>query len=107
LDRGLEGILSKFEDNTKLGGAADSCKAWQRHPDKLESWTITSCIKLNKNKLPVLHLGLGKPWYLYRLREERLESSPVERDLGVLLEREKFWSLCYSMKKISCMYPFS
>lgn len=42
---GLEGFLSKFVDNTNLGGDVDSIKggeASERDLDKLESWAITS-----------------------------------------------------------------
>jgi len=31
---------------------------------------------------PCLHLGWASPGYAYKLGDERLESSPTERDLG-------------------------
>lgn len=48
LDKGLEGILSKFTSDTKLEGADDfheGREALQRDLRKLEDWAITNCMK--------------------------------------------------------------
>ncbi|KAJ7415843.1 hypothetical protein WISP_75817 [Willisornis vidua] len=82
LDTGLEGILSKFADDTKLGGAVDSLKgreALQRDLNKAASWAITNHMKFNKRKCWILHLGWGNPGCSYRLENEMLESSATEK----------------------------
>lgn len=48
LDAGIECTLNKFDDDTNLEEAVDSLKAreaLQGNLDRLENWTITSCMK--------------------------------------------------------------
>ncbi|XP_068534684.1 ras-related protein Rab-20 isoform X1 [Anas acuta] len=80
LDVGLDDVLSKFSDDTKLGGIVDLDEGG------LESWAITNRMRFNKGKCWVLHLGRGNPGFMYRLGDETLESSPAERDLGVVVD---------------------
>ncbi|GAB0207740.1 hypothetical protein GRJ2_003239700 [Grus japonensis] len=82
-DNGVKRTLSKFADDTKLGGAVDSLKAreaLQSDLDTLENWAITNCMKFNESECQILHLGRGNPGYTYKLGDK---SSPAERDLGV------------------------
>ncbi|GAB0182031.1 cAMP-dependent protein kinase inhibitor alpha [Grus japonensis] len=86
MDSGIECTLSKSADDTKLCGAVNTLEgrdAIQRDLDRLGRW--------------VLHVGRHNPKHDYRLGGEWIQSSPEEKDLGVLID-EKLNMSCQPRK---------
>ncbi|KAJ7425835.1 rna-directed dna polymerase from mobile element jockey-like [Willisornis vidua] len=71
VDHGIDCTLSKFADDTKLSGEAETPEgldAMERDLDKLEKWVYGNLLRFNKDKCKTLHLSFGSSPYQYRLR---------------------------------------
>ena len=68
LDEGIQCNLSKFDDETKLGGVADTpegCAAVQQELDRMESWAEKNLMRFNKSRCRVLHLERNNCMHQY------------------------------------------
>jgi len=91
MNRGIECNLSKFGDDIKLSGTVDWLEgrdAIQRDLEKLEAWAHTNFMKFSKAKYKVMHVVRSNPHYQYRLGDEGIESSPAEKNLGILVNEQ-------------------
>ncbi|GAB0181118.1 mitochondrial enolase superfamily member 1 [Grus japonensis] len=81
----------KFVDDTKLSGEVDTSEGrptLQEDLDRLEEWANKNLMKFNKFTCKVCHPGKRNPGVQHRLGSTRLENSSVERDLGVLVDKQ-------------------
>ncbi|XP_059576042.1 uncharacterized protein LOC132246649 [Alligator mississippiensis] len=76
-------------DNTKMWGEVDTLEGRERLQldlDRLQKWADENRMGFNVDKCRVLHLGRRHPQHTYRPGSSPLESTEVERDLGVIID---------------------
>ncbi|RMC04524.1 hypothetical protein DUI87_18970 [Hirundo rustica rustica] len=81
IDKGIECTLSKFGDDPKLRGAVDTSEGWDAIRRDLEKWADVELTRPSAGAAP----GLGLSRVSTQAGHEQTQSSPAQKDLGVLL----------------------
>ena len=80
--------MAKFADDNKLCKSisnVDDVKGLQADLDNLHEWSKKWQMTFNVDKCVVLHVGSNNEKNSYRLGDQELKSSRMEKDLGRLL----------------------
>ncbi|PKU40442.1 rna-directed dna polymerase from mobile element jockey-like [Limosa lapponica baueri] len=79
--------LSKFAELVGVVDRPDSCAAIQRDLNRLENWAVRNFMQFSKGRYKVLPLGRIKPMHQYTLETAWLESSCVEKEPRVVVDK--------------------
>ena len=75
--------FSNYADDLKLGGVVhnpEGCAAIQQDLDRLENCAGRNLMRFNRSKCRVLRLGRNNHIHQYRLGDDLLKRSSVEKD---------------------------
>ena len=90
LEENKAGLISKFADDTKIGGVADSdedCQRIQQDIDRLENWVEKWQMEFNLDKYEVMHFGRSNSDGSYKINGRTVRSIDTQRDLRVQVHR--------------------
>ena len=103
IDDGITARISKFADDTKLGmnvADAENVERLQADLRKLGEWSDKWQMPFNVEKCKVMHIGHRNPQAVYSLKNSALESTDMEKDLGVVITSDlKFSKQCIEAEK--------
>ena len=98
IDNGLNNLISKFADDTKIASTVINERDKQRLQDdlrKISDWSERWEMPFNINKCQILHVGSRNEKFDYELCGEKLKSAQSIKDLGVTVESNlKFSKQC-------------
>jgi len=88
--KGCESAKQKFQPYSFLSSPPQTSTRCLKEGnfDSVKKWAHGNLIKFNKAKCKVLHLGQIGPQYQYRMGDEWIGGSPVEKDFQVQMDEK-------------------
>eukprot|EP00061_Rhincodon_typus_P005143 g24308.t1 len=90
LEENIAGLISKFADDTKIGGVVKSeedCQGIQQDINQLEAWAEKWQIEFNPDKCEVMQFRRSSTDGNYTVNGRILKSIDMKKDLGVQVHR--------------------
>ena len=81
---GVQGMLVKFANDTKLSGLANTLEdrnKIQNDLDRLEHWAENNRMKFRRDKCKVLHLRKRYQWHSYKMGDSCLSNTTSGKNL--------------------------
>lgn len=91
LDKNVLSNISKFADDTKIGGKAQNdfdAQQIQLDLNKVAAWSEKWQMKFNVDKCKVMHIGHHNPKHEYFMAGKKLIPVTEEKDLGVIISSD-------------------
>ena len=108
IDTDLFSKICKFADDTKIGHAVateDEVQLFRNDLNNLAKWAIDWQMLFNVGKCVVMHIGTNNKLYSYNMNNAKLITVHVERDLGVIINKNGNYSeqCLMAAKKANCV----
>ena len=91
LEVGLKSSISKFADDTKVGGKAlttADCEIIQNDINQIIKWSEKWQMSFNPDKCKVMHVGSRNSNFSYKMQGKPLQAVQEESDLGVTISSD-------------------
>ena len=91
LESGLKSTISKFADDTKVGGKAltkTDCEIIQKDLNHIIEWSEKWQMSFNVDKCKVMHIGSQNSNHTYIMNGRPLQAMQEEKDLGVTISSD-------------------
>ncbi len=89
LPESLVSDFKMFADDSKIFNNSENFQVIQEDLNTLQEWSNKWLLKFNPDKCKTIHFGTANPNHTYTLNNTELDSVDKERDLGVIITKDR------------------